>query len=252
MSQQEKYTLIIAIYGCVTIDKYAKEIQMVNETWGKLASKTPNIKLIYFLGEEENIEFQGKQYVYLKNVKNDYLSASYKQFTGLKYIYDNYNTDFVICCGTDTYLNIPKLIKFLKNFEPSHNLYIGGHGCHRTIYEKSYYFHSGGPGFIITKNCLQKLYPLLDNLMDDWINVCNENKNNLHPACDVAIAYYLQKYLDVVVFKMNDLSFLYCNCTGYPCHLGKIKMSDIISCHNMSPIDFIYFTKILQENNYFV
>jgi len=252
MSQQ-KYKLIIAVYGCVTLDRYVNEIKMINQTWGKLANQNTDIKLIFFLGQDRNTEFQGQQYIYLNDVGNDYLSASYKQFMGLKYIYDNYNTEFIICCGTDTYLNIPKLIKFLEKFNPSDNLYIGGHGDERTIYGKSYYFHAGGPGFIITEFCLQQLYPLLDNLMNDWKTVCDENKNDhLYPACDVAIAYYLQKDIDVNVVKTNDLSFLSCNYLGYPCrHQEAIKMKNIISCHHMTMKDFILFTEILRVNNYF-
>ena len=133
-------------------------------------------------------------YINLPGVKDDYLSASYKQFLGMKYIYENYKTKFIICCGTDTYLNIPKLLLYINTFDYNDCLYIGGHGCNRQIGGKNYYFHSGGPGFIITYNCLKKIYNLLDNLMEKWINICNIDKMQRRiPSCDVAISYYLQQ-----------------------------------------------------------
>jgi hypothetical protein len=182
------------------------------------------------------------------------LSASYKQFLGLKYIYENYKTKFIICVGTDTYLNIPKLMLYISNFDYNDSLYIGGHGCERQIGEKKYYFHSGGPGFIITYKCLEQLYKLLDNLMEDWINVCNDNNvQNLIPACDVAISYYLQQpNININIIKTNDMSFLHCNYQGFPCHQNEVNICNIISCHLMSEFDFYVFTDILNNNNYFV
>lgn len=187
-------------------------------------------------------------------MKDDYLSASYKQFLGLKYIYENYKSKFVICVGTDTYLNIPKLMLYINNFDYMDSLYIGGHGCQRQIGSKNYYFHSGGPGFIITYKCLEKLYSLLHNLMEDWINLCNTNNIQiLIPACDLAISYYLQQpNINANIIKIDDLSFLHCNYQGFPCHPNKVNVSDIISCHLMNECDFYNFTHILDNNNYFV
>jgi len=97
------YRLIINIFACPINDKYKKEILKINTTWGKRAEK--GIKVLFMFGEEKTDLIDDK-YVYLKNVKNDYESASHKQNLGLKYIYDNYNVDYVLTCGTDTYINI--------------------------------------------------------------------------------------------------------------------------------------------------
>jgi hypothetical protein len=75
----------------------------------------------------------------------------------------------------------------------------------------------------------------------------------LTTACDVAISYYLQQpEIDSTIIKTNDLSFLHCNYQGYPCHINQPEMSNIISCHLMSPTDFINFTNILNSNNFFI
>ena len=246
--------LIIGVYACDTIQNYKEQILKVNETWGKVCSTHTNIKLIYFLGEEKTEYFSGENYVNLKGVKNDYLSASYKQFLGLKHIYENYRPKMVLFCGTDTYLNIEKLLLYIKKFNPVENLYIGGHGCNRTINNKNIYFHSGGPGFILTYTCLSKLYPLFESLMSEWTNLCQRNNlNHLIPACDVAIGYYIQlPSVNSTIIKTDDLSFLGCNYLGHPCHLNMIEMKYIISCHYMSLNDFDTFTTILNENNYFL
>jgi hypothetical protein len=45
------------------------------------------VKLLFFMGEEKTTdEFVGDEFVYLPGVSNDYLSASYKQYLGLKLI----------------------------------------------------------------------------------------------------------------------------------------------------------------------
>jgi hypothetical protein len=121
------------------------------------------------------------------------------------------------------------------------------------IESKTYYFHSGGPGFIITHNVLKKIYDLLPNLMEHWINLCNiDNGGYLIPASDVTISYYLQQpNIDVKIIK-NYFSFLHCNYRGSPCHIHEINISDIISCHNMNINDFYEFTNILNNNNYFI
>jgi hypothetical protein len=248
--------LIILVYACYTVEKYRKQIKIMNETWVKKCETYKNIKVLYFLGEEKIDGFNDTdciKYINLVGVKNDYLSASYKQFLGMKYIYENYKPKFIISVGTDTYLNIPKLLLYINKFEYTDCLYIGGHGCERQIGNKKYYFHSGGPGFIITHNCLKNLYSLLDNLMEKWINTCNAN--NIHyliPACDVAISYYLQELnINIKIVKTNDLSFTHCNYNGYPCHVNQVDISKIISCHLMDETDFYNFTNILNRNNYF-
>ena len=249
----QNYKLIICVFACVTIKKYKEQVIKINQTWGNNCDKS--VKLLYFLGEEKNNEFNGEQYIYLPNVSNEYLSASYKQFLGLKYIYENYNAEFIICCGTDTFINIPKLLLFLNRFNSNNNLYIGGHGCIRTIGDRAYYFHSGGPGFIISNICLQKLYPFLNDLMEKWINICSiNNVHYLISACDVAISYFIQNYINSDIIKIDDLSFLHCNFNGHPCphHKNKIDKKNIITCHSMSLYDFDEFYKFLKENNFFV
>lgn len=253
----ESCDLVILVFACYTVEKYKNQIETINLTWGKKCETYKNIKLLYFLGEEKRATFEDTdtiKYINLPGVTNDYLSASYKQFLGMKYIYEHYNAKFILSVGTDTYVNIPKLLLFINKFNPSESLYIGGHGCERQIGPKKYYYHSGGPGFIITQSCLEQIQLRLPTLMADWINVCiRNNVRNLITACDVAISYYLQQpEVRAEVVKIDDLSFIHCNYKGVPCHSHAVEPANIISCHLMSRDDFHNFTTILSENNWFV
>ena len=244
------YDLVIAVFGCDTIPKYRNQIEKINDTYGKYLPE--NVCIRFFLGEEEVLT--GPLYVHLPGVKNYYLSASYKQYLGIKYIHDNIPTKFVLCCGSDTYLNAYKLHKYIMKFQYLDNLYIGGHGCHRVIGKKNLYFHSGGPGFILSHTCIHKMYRFLDTFMETWIEVCNKyNLKHLLTACDVGISY-LANYdeINATYILTNDLSFLHCNYKGVPCHINQVDMSEICCCHSMTLDDFDAFTKILVENRFFM
>ena len=255
--------LVICVFGCATIPKYKKEILKIEETWGKHAVQN-GIKVLYFLGEEPTDLLDEKKFIYLKGVKNDYLSASDKQNLGLKYIYDHFNADFVFCCGTDTYINIKKLISYIEQFDPNKNLYIGGHGSIYNIDNRDYYYHSGGAGFILSKECLHHIYLNIANMLAEWITQCNHSFKNWHnikdiiTACDVAISFYLHKTIqsNLEIIKDND-AFLGCNYKGFAnetfnCCGEKINKNKIITCHRMTLSDFDDYTNLLETNDYFL
>ena len=249
----------------VTKERYKNEILKINETWGKQAEKR-GLKILYFMGEKEVSEgfMDETKYIYLENVGDDYLSASKKQNLGLKYIYEHYNSQYIFCCGTDTYVNVENLVKYLDSLgeqnEPNNNtnLYIGGNGDYRMFDNEKLWFQSGGSGFIITNDVLEKLYPELCNIDEQWKKICNstvdssrDNKSNhdLISACDVSIAYFVKQNDTKTISNDN---FYSCNYRGYAdnyrynCCVDKIKLKDIISCHNMSMSDFDEYTYLLE------
>ena len=141
----------------------------------------------------------------------------------------------------------------LDSLDKNKNLYIGGHGDYRMIGEENVYYHSGGPGFIITNNALGTIYSDLYTMHNNWINICkNTNNNRLIPACDVQISYFLQKK-NVEVIKNKH--FYSCNFIGckynyrYKCCYNTIDTQNIIACHEMSPTDFDTFDFIVNSKN---
>ena len=258
--------IIICVFGCVTVEKYKLQVQKINETWGNRAKKFNNIKIIFFLGEEKVDEFSSEEYIYLPSVQNDYISASYKQNLGLKYIFDNHKDfDFVYVCGTDTYVNVDKLDEFLKEYNPKDKLYIGGHTNEKIINKKmTLKFHLGGAGFILSKKSLLLLSPLFANMVDDWIKFCKITKNEkLMYGCDVCISYYC-RILNIQMLTFYD-RFYECNYRGlmdisrvngffseFHCCSEHIQWKDIITCHNMSLRDFDEFTDILNQEKWYI
>jgi hypothetical protein len=242
--------LIIGIFACATLPNYRKEIYKINETWGITANQY-NVRLLFFLGEEET-DLKGEQYIYLKGVKNDVLSASYKQSLGLKYIFENYVSKYVMFCGTDTFIVIPKVLEYLKNFDYKEPFYIGGDSGYRQIGQQRLYYHSGGPGFILSQSCLSKLYPYLENFCMEWENICSQNDvEYLCVACDVAISYYVQlPEINARVVTHID-GFFACNHKGIArtiiCCGNKVKIENIMSCHYMSLEDSDEFYQITKQ-----
>lgn len=254
----ENFDLAILVFACDSVEKYRLQMDAINNTWGKKCQEYTNIRILYFLGEEryaqnEWIDTPTTKYIHLPGVMNDYLSASYKQWLGLKYIYEKYSPKFTLCIGTDTYLNIPKLVSYLEAFNHETPLYIGGHDDSRQIGNKFYLYHSGGSGFIITLPVLKKIIPLVSDIMTDWTNVCRTNGvDYLICACDVGISYYIKTYCPETKYIELVNEFIACTYQGVPCCIGKINMSKICSCHFMSLNDFRDFTQVLEENNYFM
>lgn len=243
-----KYDVIICVFACATIPKYREQILKIKETWYKRALEK-NMLVLFFLGEEEVPDLVGSEYIYLKGVSNDYSSASIKQNLGIKWIIDSYSFDYIHVCGTDTFLVIDNLEKLVRKYEPTRNISIGGHGCHRTIDGKSTYFHSGGPGFLLSRSCSKLLYPHLENMYENWREKCSlQNNGHLIDACDVAMGYYLGGLLDTEMIK-EDACFFHCTYYGYPCHMGQVDDTKIVACHLMSLMDFDNFQGILRSRN---
>ena len=271
------YNIIFCIFGCDTIDGYKKEILKIKETWGK-ATQLPTDKapegatdkapegatdkapegatasdsnhLLFFLGEEG--PFTGDEYIHLENVENDYLSASYKQYGGLKYIYENYNFNYVFICGTDTYVLRDNLIKFINDdqqISPDKPLVIGGHGDNRQICGLSVHFFAGGPGIILTKATMDIIYPELHTMQEEWMWLCAENNYNTYiAACDLSLCYFLKRH--GIIFLNVCNRFFDCNYMGYyrngsACCAKTVDIQTMISCHNMTLKNFDELEKIL-------
>jgi len=250
-----KYKLTVCVFACATLQKYKEQILKIEETWGK-RSIQKGVKVLYFLGEEKTDLIDVDKYIYLKNVGNNVESASHKQNLGLKFICENYNTEFVFCCGSDTFLNVDKALKYLDTLNSSKNLYIGGDGDYRKVGNDNIYYHSGGGGFFLSNSLLQILYPKLQNLQAEWEDICNSNYvHYLKVACDVLIGYYVKDIKDIEIIKKNKC-FKGCNHKGYAnnntfkcCNI--VNINELISCHYMTLSDFDEFYSILEENNYF-
>jgi hypothetical protein len=276
--------IAICVFGCITIPKYCLQLLKIQETWAKRAEEIHNIPVYYFVGEEqitgldhpEVFQFPSR-IIYLPGIKNDYLSASYKQNLGIKYILDNNpDIDFVFVCGTDTYLNIDSLIHFLSFMNPQEKLYIGGHYDNfdntpsqfdkyiSNIYDVSatnssglsneatfkpldshvLRFFLGGAGFVLSRGMMDSLYPFLESMTDVWLSNCNQtNTKQFDPACDVCLSFYIHCLGGKFIQYFHR--FYECN------HIGIINISKLFGynriyhcCH-----DHIHCSNIISCHN---
>jgi hypothetical protein len=274
--------IVICVFACIIHPFYCHQVLKIQETWGRQCEDIYNIPVYYFVGEDrmdgiDTILRYPHRIIYLQGVKNDYLSASYKQNLGIKYILDyEPNVEFVYVCGTDTYLVIDRLIPFLKFFDPTYKLCIGGHynifdnrmiqfdqhlrdvlGITSLFIGDSLEFFYGGAGFILTKGLLSLLYIHLEKMTDQWLlNVPSQFSG----ACDVCLAYYVTCLGGKLVRYYSR--FYECNYKGfidishkigydclYECCNNSIRICDIISCHNMSLNDFDNLYRLLGSSN---
>ena len=249
MSIKPSYDLVIVIFACDTIEKYLHQVLKIEDTWAKDVYSRPNIKLLFFFGEDEVLIKDN--YIHLKGVKNDYLSASYKQWYGLKYAYENYDAKFVITAGTDTFLNIPKLMTLLSNFESNATSIIGfklPNSLRRLSNSKLHYL-DGGIGVILTSPALKLLYPKFCNVnafMTDWIKLSSRRKCccDLTGACDVALAYYYIQLCNKYAYSVSSIQCITDN---------NIKPNkNTIFMHPIKLGNFDKYYNILLENNHFI
>ena len=204
--------IAICVFACSVIPSYLEEIRNIRRTWFRDAIEH-GVSVYFFLGGGDDDgdepvvlpECMGDEFVYLPGVKNDYESASHKQNLGIKYIFsggadDAPPPDYVFCCGTDTYVSIVNLIELLRKFSPKQHLYLGGHGCYRQLDGKTIYFHSGGPGFVLSRALVERIERDIvpfDRMFEEWRAVCERNGEKVVSeflcACDLAIAYFVNK-----------------------------------------------------------
>jgi len=242
-------TLLIMVMACATVPKYYDYIRKIEQTWGKRALQL-GVKVLYFLGEEPT-DLVGDQYVYLKGVANDYLSASYKQNLGLLYIRNHYQDHWVYCCGSDTYVNVDKMLQLVNKYDYQERVMIGGHILSRqTLYQNLISF-SGGGGLILSMAAIESVAHQLENMVSNWTILCQHvGCPYLIPACDICLGYYVEQHKGHLICYQNR--FTGCNHRGEPsCCVNKTRHQRIIACHYMTPSDFDDFHSILDKYQHF-
>ena len=235
---QMQVRLAIGVMATAVNQKYQDQIRACINTWCQEATEL-NVPVYFFGG---HLPFSIDNYINLPGVQEDYNSAFDKQFRGLQYLIEHVSADFYMIIGTDTYLNIPNLLKLLDKYDPAKDLYLGGHGCHlqhqntRLLDGYKVYYMSGGAGFVLTKGTTTKIVAQIEGIKQEWPDICARNsKNDLLPACDVALAYYLHK---LSIFPTVEKGFYPYTSHGQYEHVvvdRQMNLETLISCHYMTP-----------------
>jgi len=183
------------------------------------------------------------QMIHFSKAGDDYMSATYKQWYGLRYLYTVYTDyDFFLIAGTDNYIECSKLLEELRGLDPTKPLYIGGHTGSQDIGYKLA-FHFGGGGIILSKAALKEL-DIVNNVVsyiEEWAAKCKTLPNGsvLLPACDVALAFFAER---VNLGFISKTGMYACNWMGKleGCHCCHLNYPELITCHFMDENMYTY------------
>lgn len=201
---------IYCVFACDTNDKYKDEINKIEEIWNKDAESVEgqgvegqgvegqgSDKLLFIVGDSGSLV--GDHYIRVENVGDDFLSAADKKYLGMKFIYENYDFNFLyICSSTDTtFISVNDLKKCVRenNINKNDFLIVGEHGGSRMFREVNVHYLSKGTGMLVTKPTVKCLYPQLHTLQAEWHDVCNGcNSVSYISAFNFSISYFLKMY----------------------------------------------------------
>jgi len=225
--------------SCNTQDhKHRQQLRACQNTWCKNARKLS--VPVFFLGDSNDTELD-----VIKSGDMNENSNLLKLLYCYKWMFDNHPKKFYYVCRTNTYVNIENLLDILSKYDPNEKLYIGGHGSSINFYNRTFYFHDGGAGFILSHALLKEIFDLftIDGIYRLWRRFCLDNgQENLIRSCDIAIGYLMQFINDAKCIEEDH--FYHCNNLGEifdsnqlcPRNCSKsIEPDKIVNCHLMDP-----------------
>lgn len=238
--------LAICIFACLVNQTYLYQAVTLYESWVQTALRHGAV-VRFFVGQvpRDNLNIpQGliDLCVELPQFGDGYESSTGKHWQGLRYLYENYPSEFYYTCGTDTFLNYHNAIELLLGYEPLLPLYIGGHGCKRDIFDHVYRFHSGGPGYFYSHTAMKCI---VDHWDEYVVNLFYTTKHDMLKYCDVQAGYIAEKL--GLHFEHVEGKFWHCNLNGHPCHPGQVCKDTLVACHLMSNHDILEYHKYLES-----
>ena len=184
----------IGVMTCASKDIYRQELVACNNTWGKHCEEW-DIPVYFFSGDRKYgvSKIENPRLIYLDDVGDDYLSATDKQWLGLKYMFDNDPADFYCILGTDNYVWPDKVFPVMEKYIGCGAIVVSGYQQERTIGRRRLVFPFGGSGIFISHAAVEKIYSRLTTFRKEWCERICRNED-LNPACDVALAYLCEEY----------------------------------------------------------
>ena len=234
----------VAMFGCLTVPKYRQQIEDAYATWVNDALAAGWIVRFYTERIPDDLEAGLKELCVNLNVGDGYISATWKQWRGLQHMREECETcDLYFTAGTDTFLNVKNMMRFLLQMDCSKDLYIGGgKGCEK-ILDTSYEYFSGGGGITLTGSLLDQMLAYIPEFIPWWIsNVGAET--GLIGACDLQVGLLLKNYIPSAEWVQN-LDF-----HGDGPHTAEtINMWDACTIHLMKHDDFYEYDKIIHASD---
>ena len=220
----------------------AKDVPSLSSVVREVETKRENNTTVihYYCGEFG--DSTSPEIIHLPGVKDDYASATYKQWLGYKHLSDNYDADFYLMIGTDNYVCLDRLHELLDGYDSDQLLIISGFADDRGVRGKPCHFPYGGGGIIFTRESMKVIYPKIDYILEAWPIVSPELKDQ----CDVAVGYYADQWGIPVAVERHLYSMSWtCAFNGddtFTVH-GPMKFDKIVICHNMEYRDHVLYHK---------
>ncbi len=199
------------------------------------------------------------KFIHLNGIKDDYISATVKQWYGLAYMRQTVEADFYVIIGTDNYVNKDKLENVMGKYSADHPCLIGGYTEVRNVgFMLSFPF--GGGGLSFSRTAVDELLLTgnsnrmegANSIINNWMKLCNMSNNKLECACDVAAAFFCW-IKDIASIK--EKSLYPCSWTGKFCNPDMevfpmaMDHNNIAICHYMTYDDMLIYRKYLKADN---
>lgn len=130
---------------------YSQLENAIRRTWAK---KIPNnVKIFYYYGGEESFSINGDR-IFCKSdesIKN----IGYKTLDSFRYVYDNFEFDYIFRTNSSSYINIDNLLRFLEN-KPMDNFY----SARVNVEKETKLIFGSGSGYILSRDLI---YLVLQN-----------------------------------------------------------------------------------------
>lgn len=229
--------ICIGVMTCVSKKPYHDEFVSCLETWVPICEEN-DIPVYFFTGDKKCGESSivNDRIIYLEDIKDDYASATDKQWLGYKFMYDNVPADFYCILGTDNYVWPEKIKSVLEKYKECGPILISGYQQARYIGVKCVTFPFGGSGIFLSRSAVEKLYPKLTSFKHEWFDrICRNN--DLNPACDVALAYYCEVFKIPMVreYAFYPISWFYTFQESGFIDVGEMDFKTMAICHFMNP-----------------
>ena len=204
---QLRKQLLVAV---VTSSAHLRTASTVYDTWG---AEVPQI--LFFVGRNccnsTNSYVRGMPLVRLPNVADLPVNSVAKHFSVVKYISDNYGTQFqwFLLTNDNLYVRTARMANLLKQLDPSENIYLGraARGKDKDAKKLSLLPHElyclGSSGVVLSHRLLQTLTPHLELCLNAVMSGKGQGSSG-HP--DVELGRCISRHIGVQCSKAAQVS----------------------------------------------
>jgi hypothetical protein len=205
---QLRKQLLVAV---VTSSTHLQTASTVYDTWG---AEVPQI--LFFVGKNccnvsTNPYIRGMPLVRLPNVPDLPINSVAKHFSVIKYISDNYGSQFqwFLLANDNLYVRAARLASLLKQLDPSENIYLGrgARGKDKEAKKLSLLPHElyclGSSGVVLSHRLLQTLIPHLELCLNAAVSGKGQGSSG-HP--DVELGRCISRHIGVQCSRAAQVS----------------------------------------------